>query len=202
MQQKDYYEHFYLNDILPDDIRRRYLYMGSLVNTGLLYPVMVLTYSSDNNLGNFYFTLRVLVIDTVEQCFQKSLTVFEKVKHNIPKYHTRAMRQAMVEKCGNTRVKPAVLYFCKELTGDCSASNTFQESKIDECVCQLIDMEPEDPNTIVDLCEVKKKEIQTKFDAFWEQANKFINEEIRAVVDDRRHDAITHLAKAISIWEL
>ena len=63
-------------------------------------------------------------------------------------------------------------------------------------------MEPEDPNTIVDLREVKKTETKTKFDVFWEQANKFISEEIGTAVDDRRHGTITHLAKAISIRDL
>ena len=108
----------------------------------------------------------------------------------------------MAEKFGRISpgVKPAVLcYFYKELTGDCSASNTTQESQVDERVHQLIDMEPEDPNTIVDLRKVKKTDTKTKFDVFWEQANKFINEEIGAVVDHRRHDTITHLAKATYI---
>jgi len=46
-------------------------------------------------------------------------------------------------------------------------------------------MEPEDPNTIVDLQEVKKTKTKTKFDAFCVQAKKFISEEIGAAVDDR-----------------
>ena len=98
------------------------------------------------------------------------------------------MRLAMAEKFGRISpgIKSAVLcYFYKELSGDNSASNTSQESEIDEPVRQLIDMEPEDPNTIVDLQEVKKTETKTKFDVFWVQAKKFISEEIGAAVDDR-----------------
>ena len=154
---------------MSGDARRRYLYMNTLENTGLSYPVMILTHSSGNNLGNSHFIWRVLDTDTVEQCFQKSLIVIDKVKLGIPQYHTRAMRQAMAEKFGRISpgVKPAVLrYFYKELTGDCSASNTTQESQVDERVRQLIDMEPEDPNTIVDLREAKKTDTKTKFDVF------------------------------------
>ena len=91
IQQKGYYEFVYLNDILPGDARRRYLYMNTLENTGLSYPVMILTHSSGNNLGNSHFIWRVLDTDTVEQCFQKSLIVIDKVKLGIPQYYTRAM---------------------------------------------------------------------------------------------------------------
>jgi len=69
------------------------------------------------------------------------------------------MRQAMAEKFGQISpgVEPAVLrYFYKELTGDSSALTTTQESEIDERILQFIEMEPEDPNTINDLREVKK----------------------------------------------
>jgi len=113
---------------------------------------MILTHSSDNNIDNSHFIWKVLDTDSVDQHFQKSLTLFDKLYLKVPQYHTRAMRQAMAEKFGHISpgVKPAVLrYFYKELTGDCSASNTTQESEIDERIHQLIDTEPEDPNNIV-----------------------------------------------------
>jgi hypothetical protein len=34
---------------------------------------------------------------------------------------------------------------------------------------------------------------------FWEEAKKFLNEDIGTSVEDRRHTTVTHLAKAISI---
>ena len=37
----------------------------------------------------------------------------------------------------------------------------------------------------------------TQYDVFWDECQKFLNEE--EAVDDRRHGAITHLARAISI---
>lgn len=39
-------------------------------------------------------------------------------------------------------------------------------------------MEPEDPNTVIDLREVKSNNSRTKFDVFWEEAKKYINEDL------------------------
>ena len=85
MQEKDNCEFVYLNDCLPDDSRRRYTYMRTLENTGLSYPVMVLTHSSGSNLGNSW---KVLSTDSIEQHFLKSVIVIDKVKLEIPQYHT------------------------------------------------------------------------------------------------------------------
>ena len=58
-------------------------------------------------------------------------------------------------------------------------------------------MEPEDPNTVIDLREVKKNGTRTKFECFWEKARTYLNKEMG---DDRRHGEIVHLAKAISMY--
>ena len=57
--------------------------------------------------------------------------------------------------------------------------------------------------TLVDFREVKSnKETQTKFNVFWDEVQKFINEVLGVAVDDRCHGEITHLAKAICIRDL
>ena len=64
----------------------------------------------------------------------------------------------MIEKFGRVSpsVKPAVLrLFYKDLTRDCSASHDLPESVVDVRVREMLNMEPEDPNTVVDLREVK-----------------------------------------------
>ena len=81
-------------------------------------------------------------------------------------------------------------------------SHITPESIIDERVCDIIKIKPRDPNTLVDSREVKSKETQTKFNAFLDEAQKFINEHLEVAVDDRRHGEITHLVKAISICDL
>ena len=166
---------------------------------------MLLTYSSGNNVGNLHFVWKVPSNKPIEETFQDSVKVIKKIKPLLPQYHTGTMRRAMFEKFGRVShcVKPAVLhFFYRDLTGDASSSRTTQESIIDECVCEIINIEPEDPNTLVDLREEKSKETQAKFDVFWDEAQKFINEDLGVAVDDRRHGEIIHLVRAISIRDL
>ena len=142
---------------------------------------------------------------SMEETFQESIRVIETIKPFLPQYYMWAMRRAMFDKFGRVSpsVKPAVLcFFYRDLTGDASSSRTLPESIIDDRVCEIINMEPEDPNTVIDLREVKSKETQTKFNVFWDEAKKFINEDLGLAVDDRRHGEVTHLAKAISIRDL
>ncbi len=99
--------------------------------------------------------------------------------------------------------RPSVLrcYF-RELTGNRTAASNASEKDADRRVQQLLDMEPEDLRTITDLSEVTTQEHKTKFDVFWSECSKFLSEDVGLAVDDRRHDSITHLAKAISVRDL
>lgn len=63
-------------------------------------------------------------------------------------------------------------------------------------------MKPEDLNTVIDLQKVRSNEGKTRFNIFWDEAQKSINEDLRVAMDDRCHCEVTHLAKAISICDL
>ena len=187
------YKYVSLNDFTPDESRKRYNFIRNLEQTGLSVPCMLLMHSSGNNSGNLHFIWRLPLTDSIEECFQKSLSVIEQIKPHLLVFHTRAMRKAMFEKFGriSPAVKPAVLrHIYRALTGDSSASNNMQEVEIDERVLQIVSMEPEDPNTIVDLREVKHSETRSKFEVFWGEAQKFINEDLGVAVDDRRHNEV------------
>ena len=202
---KEDFEHLFLNDFTPATAMSRFQFLQCVERNGVSSPVVLLTYSSGNNAGNVHFIWKVPVGKAAEECFQNSLAVIEQVKALIPQFHTRTMRKAMFEKFGRISpgVKPAVLrMFYKDLTGDCSASHDLPESVVDERVREMLTMEPEDPRTLVDLREVKHPESRTKFDSFWDEAQKYINEDLGAAVDDRRHGEVTHLGKAISIRDL
>ena len=80
-----------------------------------------------------------------------------------------------------------------------SSPNDAKEAEIDSRVLEMLSMEPEDPQTLFDLRETRSTKGHTKFQAFWDEAAKFIDEYVGTAVDDRRHTTITHLAKAISI---
>ena len=68
--------------------------------------------------------------------------------------------------------------FYRDLTGDSSSSHDTPEAVIDERVREIINMEPEDSNTVIDLREVRSNEGRTRFDIFWDEAQKFINEDL------------------------
>ena len=99
-------------------------------------------------------------------------------------------------------VKPSVSrYFYRDLTGDATAANDMGEAEVDERVLQFLQMEPNEPSTVTDLREVKHPEHKTKYDAFWNKAEIFLNEDIGTAVEDHRHSQVTHLAKDISICD-
>lgn len=64
---------------------------------------------------------------------------------------------------------------------------------------QFLDME--DPSIVPDL-RFYNQGSQPKFDEFWDEYDKFLQEDIDQAVDDRRHGQITHLSRAISIRDL
>ena len=85
-------------------------------------------------------------------------------------------------------VKPSTLrYFYHDLTGDASASKDCQEAEVDERVKLFLSIEPDDPKVLIDLHEAKHSEHRTKYDVFWSEAEKFLNEDVGIAVDDRRH---------------
>ncbi len=83
--------------------------------------------------------------------------------------------------------------------GDCSGSSTTEQEDVDFRVQQVIDME--DPEVFLDLRAHNHGQV-SKYDEFWEECRKFLNEDIGTAVDDRRHGQITHLARAISVRDL
>ena len=205
LQEREDGEYLALNEFTPDQPRQTYKFIQCSERNGLPVPIMLLTYSSGNNARNLHSVWKLPPNKPLEETFQDSARVIEKIKPLLPQYHTRAMHRAMFHKFGRVspNVKPAVLrFFYRDLIGDSSSAHDTPESVIDESVREIISMEPEDPGTVVDLREVRSKESKTKFSVFWDEAKKFINEDLGVAVDDRRHGEVTHLAKAISVRDL
>lgn len=112
------------------------------------------------------------------------------------------MRTAMFEKFGqiSPSTKPSALrYFYKELTGNQSATSTTEQEEVDKRIKQIIDME--DPTVLPNLRALNSGRA-AKFNSFWEQCARFLNEDVGAAVDDRQHEEITHLARAILVRNL
>ena len=91
--------------------------------------------------------------------------------------------------------KARLLYTC--IVGDSSASDTSDQAAIDEKIRHIIDMQ--DPDVVDDLRHHNRGRV-SKYDQFWEQCRKYFAES--TAVDERRHDEVLHLAKAISARDL
>ena len=88
------------------------------------------------------------------------------------------------------------------LTGDDSAAETLNEAKVDERV--RLALELGDPEIAIDLREHNNGQ-PGKYDVFWKTAAQFLAGKAAdnvTAVDERRHDAIVHLATAISVNDL
>ena len=89
-----------------------------------------------------------------------------------------------------------MLNACTCIVGESSAASTTDQCIIDERIKEIIEME--DLDIIADL-RVHNGTTSSHYDAFWDQCDRFLNEDIGVAVDDRRHGQVTHLARAISI---
>ena len=141
----------FLTDHCPVAPRQRYDYIQK-IQRGLDIPVVVMTFSPGNNRGNFQFVWKYCSDDSMETVFQKSITVVESIKPQLPIYHTRAMHRCLFSQFGriSPHVKPAVLrHFYRYLTGDSAAPTNVTEEEVDKRVCLVMDMEPEDPQTLI-----------------------------------------------------
>jgi len=195
LDAKACFEFVSATSLLPSNSMQKHRLIELLTSTGLKFPFAMLLYSPGSNIGNLIFLWKLPESD-VPSIFEQSQTVVENVKAVIPIYHTRAMRTAMFEKFGriSPSTKPSVLrYFYEEVTGDQAAAT---QQEVDQRILQIINME--DPTVLPDLRALNS----AKFDIFWEECGRFLNEDTGVAVDDRRHGEITHLARAIFVRDL
>ncbi|CAG8652863.1 6684_t:CDS:2, partial [Scutellospora calospora] len=88
------------------------------------------------------------------------------------------------------------------VTGDISAAETTDQTKIDERIKIALDLG--DPEIVVDLRKHNGGR-PSKYEIFWRVAAKFLEGKAAnavTAVDERRHDPIVHLATAISVNNL
>ena len=62
-----------------------------------------------------------------------------------------------------------------------------------------VDME--DPDIVLDLQSFNSGQ-KSKYDAFWDEVQKFLQEDVGLAVEERRHSQVTHLARVISVTNL
>ena len=147
----------------------------------------MLTYAHGNNVGNFHFIWKVP--DYSDSAISCSMTTVDKVKEQIPEFHNRGIRRALITKYGRVapNIKPAIVRsFYRNLTGDASSPLNGDQASVDERVQVLLDME--DPNVVIHLREINTGH-RGKYDAFWSECMAFL-QDVGTPADDRRHGTI------------
>ena len=94
---------------------------------------------------------RVSTDASVKEILNSSIDVRDKLRLNLPEFHSRAMRREFISSFGRvTGTKPAILREAyRRLTGDVSAASSQTEQNDDECLREILDSE--DPDLIWDL---------------------------------------------------
>ena len=183
-----------LEKFLPSDRRRRYKYIEH-VKTRLKVPTVLVLYSPGGNIGNLYWIWHTTCTD-ISTALQSCQPILEGIRSDIPQFHTRAMRQAAYEKYGliSSCIKKSVLrHTYKDLVGDSSAAANTSQAELRTCFFEL-----EEPGLVYDLRQLYSGRASV-YNAFWDVAKEFLEEDVGTAVDDRRHAQVVHLAKAISV---
>ena len=110
--------------------------------------------------------------------------IIERIKQEIPQFHTWAMHQIAFEKYGliTPLVKKVILrHLYKDLVGDESAAATTSQDEVDAWVSTFFELE--EPDLVFDLRHLYSGRA-SKFDMFWAKAKEFLEEDIGTAVDD------------------
>lgn len=120
------------------------------MNLGIQHRCAKFTHAFGGGVPSLHFIWK-LPTDNYEEAelVQANTTVMDKLKGELPMYHTRAMRKAAVWSFGRMcGVKPAFMReIYRKLTGDASSSHDAAEAEVDEHVRLALDTE--DPEVIL-----------------------------------------------------
>lgn len=193
------YQAISLTDFLPADRRKRYSYVRE-IEKGLQVPIVLFTYTPGGSILNHHFVWRVPESFDVDAAIGENQRVIDKIKQDLPVFHTCAMKQDFVNMYGklSSKCSPFMLRsIYRQLTGDACSARTTDEHDIDKRIAQAL--ECEDPDIIIDLRHLNTGGL-SKYDVFWEKCSEFLQE--TTAVHERRHGDICFMAKAISVRDL
>ena len=201
MQGKSDYDYIALDDHTPAVRYQRRKYIKEL---GLSKPIMLLRMAYGGSIGTLNFIWSVPNEDTVHtpDRLTQNAIIIKTIADLLPKFSTRAMRRDFITKYVKHVESPksVLRHMFYELTGyDPSFENKKQE-EIDHRTAQVL-LESEDPELLLDLRALNRKDIDTHFGIFWDEMGKYFEEQLLAV-QERRHGQELYMPLAISIEDL
>ena len=182
LSQKEEYDSVLLSEFCPDDAIKRRNYIDSL-NRGIQHRCAKFRHAFGGGIPSIHFIWRLPTDSSEEELVQRNAAVMDRLKTDLPVYHTRPMRKAAVGSfCRVCGVKPAFMReLYRKLTGDASSSHDAAEALVDERVRLALDTE--DSEVIHDLRHYNEGRPE-KYQVFWEECRKYLNSSIDLAADE------------------
>ena len=189
------YHPVFVNDYSPPNRFERRHWLDRLQ---VELPIKMYRFFHGNSLGTLTFVWK-LPSDGSEDPNATAQAISLNSKQKV--YSTRQMHKDFIVKYNRfVKAPTSVLrHMYKELVHDSSAATSIVEHVIDERVAEVI-AEVQDPEIILDLRKNNGK-VQSSFDDFWAELQKFLDE-IVTPVNERRHGDTMYLPLANSIRDL
>ena len=191
-----------INTLLPETPAHRYRLLIKLKEGGLFIAkstqVVHYTRCYGNNLENLHY-LWTGVANDVD--LDKQRTAQKVCEDDSPEYHRRYMKRKFVKASNDLKIdcpKSKLRRLYVIATSDASAARTASEREVEHRVMKYVELQ--DESIITDLRKLNHR--PACYDAFFAEAEKYIADQVETSVDDRRHDQVVHLAKAISARDL
>ena len=195
LDTKDLYEPLQINKFLPIRPLERFHTLENFRTKGITTDVRCTLYTRmlGSNMESLHFLWKS--DPTKDEHANNELTTVKAVDQQVPTYHKEVVKRSFMQVASKLSVKPMkarLLY--KVATNDASSASTGNKAAVDQRVLQFC--ETEDENIVMDLRALNHR--PRTFDGFFDTAAKITEGQVDCAVDDRRHDKVVHLAKAIS----
>ena len=190
------YKPVLVNSFLPQSAIDRFRFLRDLKRSGFTCKekrVCLFTHTYKNNIESLHFMWMVEDDPDEQRRAQRHC------EDQVPKYHSRFLKRKFSEVADMLDVRPCKARLLYQLaTDDASAARTLDEALVDKRLQEFVNMK--DESIVYDLRALNKS--QEVYSTFFNKAEDVINAEVGLAVDDRRHDQVVHLAKAMSVEDL
>lgn len=187
-----------INSMIPKSAHERFRFFRDIRKSGMSHGgkrICLYTHVYKNYSESLHFMWSIEEDHDLDQ----HRNVQRYCETQVPKYHSRLLKRRFADVADQLNIqscKARLLY--QIATDDASAARTVDEDAIDKRLEEFVNMK--DDSIVYDLRALNKSKVI--YATFFDKAAEVINEEIEVAVDDRRHDKVVHLAKAMSVRDL
>lgn len=189
-----------INNMLPQSAHERFRFFRDVRKSGMDHGgrrMCLYTHAYKNYTESLHFMWSIEEDHDMDQqrCVQRYCEA------QVPKYHSMFLKRKFAEVADQLKIQPCKARLLYHLaTDDAAAARTPDEDAIDKRLEEFVNMR--DDSIIYDLRALNKSKVI--YADFFDKAAEVINAEIEVAlaVDDRRHDSVVHLAKAMSVGDL